>query len=129
MVGSVFMKRQTQSFYELAVRRAVERVVSELDQALDLHALAKGAALSPFHFHRVFRGMLGETPLELQRRLRLERAACSLVNEDVSVTTVAFAAGYETHESFTRAFRAHYACSPSEFRQRALHVEIGRAHV
>jgi AraC family transcriptional regulator len=93
------------------------QVVAELDRALDLQALARSAALSPFHFHRVFRGAIGETPLELHRRLRMERAAWSLVQEDVPVTAIAFAAGYETHESFTRAFRIYYQCSPSEFRQ------------
>jgi AraC family transcriptional regulator len=111
------MKPETRSFYELAVQRAVERVVTALDGALDLQALARTAALSPFHFHRIFRGMVGETPLELHRRLRLERAAWQLLHDDLPVTTVAFAAGYETHESFTRAFRLHYDCSPSEFRQ------------
>jgi AraC family transcriptional regulator len=79
--------------------------------------LARTAALSPFHFHRIFRGMLGETPLELHRRLRMERAAFNLLERDMSVTDIAFGAGYETHESFTRAFRIHYDCSPSEFRQ------------
>jgi AraC family transcriptional regulator len=112
------MKPETRSFYELAVQRAVDRVVSDLDGALDLQALSRSAALSPFHFHRVFRGMVGETPLELHRRLRLERAAWQLLNDDIPVTSVAFAAGYETHESFTRAFRLHYDASPSEFRQR-----------
>ncbi|MEM9487708.1 MAG: AraC family transcriptional regulator [Myxococcota bacterium] len=111
------MKPETRSFYQTAVQRAVETIVSDLDRALDLRALAREAALSPFHFHRIFKGMLGETPLELQRRLRMERASWSLLHEGSSVTAVAFAAGYETHESFTRAFRAHYACSPSEFRQ------------
>lgn len=111
------MKPETKSFYELAVVRVVERVVAGLDGALDLEALARVAALSPFHFHRVFRGMLGETPLELHRRLRMERAAWSLLRGDAPVTTIAFAAGYETHESFTRAFRALYNRSPSEFRQ------------
>lgn len=111
------MKPETRSFYELAVQRAIERVVSDLDQALDLLALARAAALSTFHFHRVFRGLVGETPLELLRRLRLERAAWELLNGGSPVTGVAFAAGYETHEAFTRAFRAHYACSPSEFRR------------
>jgi len=47
----------------------------------------------------------------------MERAAWNLLHEDTAVTTIAFAAGYETHESFTRAFRTHYDCSPSEFRQ------------
>jgi AraC family transcriptional regulator len=111
------MKPETRSFYELAVQRAVDQVVADLDRALDLQALARGAALSPFHFHRVFRGMVGETPLELHRRLRMERAACQLLHGDDPVTTLAFAAGYETHESFTRAFREHYGCSPSELRQ------------
>ncbi|BDG05019.1 AraC family transcriptional regulator [Anaeromyxobacter oryzae] len=112
------MKPETRSFYELAVQRAIERVASDLDQALDLQGLARAAALSPFHFHRVFRGLVGETPLELLRRLRLERAAWYLLHAGSSVTDVAFAAGYETHEAFTRAFRARYSCSPSEFRQR-----------
>ena len=66
------MKPATRSFYQAAVERAVHRVIRTLDGALDLASLASEAALSPFHFHRVFRGMIGETPLELHRRLRLE---------------------------------------------------------
>src|SRR5690606_37238668 len=108
------MKPMTRSFYQTCVQKAVEHVMSHLDEALDLHALARIAALSPYHFHRIFRGMLGDTPLELQRRLRLERAAWQLLHEGKSVTSVAFAAGYEAHESFSRAFRTHYGCPPSE---------------
>ena len=119
------MKQETRSFYEIAVRSALERIVRSLDDALDLGALARGAALSPLHFHRIFRGMLGETPLELQRRLRLERAALRLAQSDASVTSIAFDAGYETHESFTRAFRGAYSLSPSEFRTRASQAREG----
>ena len=111
------MKKETQSFYEAAVELTVVRITQTLDQALDLAALARNAALSPFHFHRVFRGMLAETPLEMHRRLRLERAAGQLLGKDVPVTTIAFDAGYETHEAFTRAFRQAYGTSPSAFRQ------------
>ncbi|EYF03811.1 AraC family transcriptional regulator [Chondromyces apiculatus] len=113
------MKRETRSFYEMAVRGAVERIFDQLDDALDLTALARTAALSPLHFHRIFRGMLGETPLELHRRLRMERAAHQLATGDAPVTRVAFDAGYETHESFTRAFGDHYGVSPSAFRLKA----------
>ncbi len=111
------MKPETRSFYELAVQRAVRYLVVNLDEALDLERLAREAALSPFHFHRIFRGMVGETPLELHRRLRLERAAFCLIEKDTPVTTIAFEAGYDTHEAFTRAFTARYARPPSEFRQ------------
>lgn len=111
------MKTDTRTFYEAAVERAALRITGGLDEALDLEALAKEAALSPFHFHRVFRGMLGETPLEMHRRLRLERAAHRLLKSDASVTTIAFDAGYETHEAFTRTFRRAYGASPTGFRQ------------
>ncbi|MEO8551435.1 MAG: helix-turn-helix domain-containing protein, partial [Kofleriaceae bacterium] len=121
------MKRETRSFYEDAVRRALARITNGLDEALELDALARAAALSPLHFHHVFRGMVGETPLELHRRLRLERAAAQLASTDAAVTTVAFDAGYETHESFTRAFRRAYAMAPSEFRTRANEARAGCA--
>jgi AraC family transcriptional regulator len=111
------VKHETKSFYERAVQTAVARVVANLDQALDLERLARAAALSPLHFHRIFRGMLGETPLELHRRLRMERAAKHLLELDTPVTTIAFSAGYDSHEAFTRAFRGFYGRSPSEFRQ------------
>ena len=112
------MKESTRHFYQEAVRAALERVAGNLDLALDLTELAEIANLSPLHFHRVFRGMLGETPLELHRRLRLERAALQLANSETAVTVIAFDAGYETHESFTRAFQAAYSIAPTQFRKR-----------
>jgi AraC family transcriptional regulator len=103
----------------MVVRKTVARIVHGLDEALDLAELARTAALSPLHFHRIFRGMVGETPLELHRRLRLERSAWRLSTGSASVTSIAFEAGYETHESFTRSFREAYSASPTEFRSRA----------
>jgi AraC family transcriptional regulator len=112
------MKPDTRSFYEAMVQGAIEQIAGHLDEAIDLEALARHAGLSPFHFHRIFRGMTGETPLELARRLRLERAAWQLSRSEAPVTDVAFGAGYETHEAFTRAFRACFSTSPSGFREK-----------
>src|SRR5689334_16239341 len=124
-IDSAAMKPTTHSFYTDAVRRVIEHVVAHLGEALALETLAAQACLSPFHFHRVFRGMVGETPLELVRRLRLERAAWRLLHSDAPVTAIAFDAGYETHEAFTRAFRASYADSPSGFRRRTkMRIEL-----
>jgi AraC family transcriptional regulator len=111
------VKPDTRSFYTQAVQQVIDRITANLDEALDLASLASSACLSPFHFHRVFRGMVGETTVELIRRLRLERAAWRLAHTEQSVTEIAFGAGYETHEAFTRAFRAAYATPPSGFRQ------------
>jgi AraC family transcriptional regulator len=121
------VKAETRSFYETAVERTVAHIERTLDEALDLAAIARAAALSPFHFHRVFRGMLGETPLEMHRRLRLERAAKRIVETEVGITTIAFDAGYETHEAFTRAFHQAYGTSPSAFRQDAALVRADRS--
>lgn len=117
------VKKETRSFYESAVERTVARITGTLDQALDLTALAREAALSPFHFHRVFRGLVGETPLEMYRRLRLERAASRLLGSAAGVTEIALDAGYETHEAFTRAFRQAFGMSPSGFRRRSAEAE------
>jgi AraC family transcriptional regulator len=114
------MKPDTRSFYVQAVRRALTHIAAHLDEALDLESLARGACLSPFHFHRVFGGMVGETPMELVRRLRMERAAWRLAHTTASVADIAFGAGYETHEAFTRAFRGCYNVPPSEFRRQQL---------
>lgn len=112
------MRSSTRGYYEVSVRRAIEHIAEHLGEATDLEELARGACLSPFHFHRIFKGMAGETPVELARRLRLERAALALASTKAPVTMIAFEAGYETHEAFTRAFRAAYADSPTGFRAR-----------
>ena len=124
------MKQDTLDFYRRAVLSAAKRVASDLDSALDLDEIARFAAMSPFHFHRVFRGMVGETPLALHRRLRLERAAWMLVETDRRVIDIAFDAGYETHESFTRAFKASFGASPTTYRKLyRTRSQAGRYHL
>ena len=110
------MRTATRTYYQMAVIDAVSAIVSELDVALDLSSLARGASTSPFHFHRIFRGMVGETPLGMRRRILMERAAWQLANTDSAVVEIAIGAGFETHESFTRAFRAAFSTTPSGFR-------------
>jgi AraC family transcriptional regulator len=114
----VWMKPDTQHHYRELVLRAVAHIQATLDETLDGSALGKRARLAPLHFHRIFLGLVGETPLEMHRRLRLERAAWALVQTERPVTRLAFEAGYETHESFTRAFAAAFGASPTEFRAR-----------
>ncbi|MBU0638126.1 MAG: AraC family transcriptional regulator [Planctomycetes bacterium] len=111
------MKTNTQRDYEERILKILVHIQSHLDEALDLVQLADLAHFSPFHFHRVFRGMVGEAVMEHVRRLRLERAAHQLKSGTQPVTQIAFGAGYETHEAFTRAFRALFAEPPSRFRE------------
>lgn len=92
-------------------------IQSHLDQDLSLDLLADEVQLSKYHFHQLFRTVTGETPKSYVDRLRLERAALQLRIRRASVLEIALECGYRTHETFSRAFRARFAVSPSEYRQ------------
>src|SRR5947208_7373309 len=106
----------TQQTYRQRILRVQLHIQEHLDEDLSLEKLARLAHFSPFHFHRIFKALVGESVHEHVRRLRLEAAAMLLKTTDRSVTHVAFDAGYETHEAFTRAFRQLFGVSPSQFR-------------
>jgi AraC family transcriptional regulator len=119
------MRSSTRQSYIECVTAAVEALAINLDAPPALTDLAAEACLSPFHFHRIFRGMVGESPGEFVRRLRLERAAYRLMASPDPITEIAFEAGYQAHEAFTRAFRAAYNRSPRECRHgRHLQIEL-----
>lgn len=102
-------------------RARIERVYAALhaDPAGEhsLDALADLAALSRFHFHRVFRSVTGETLAEAIRRVRLHGAARALVRGEAPVAAVGRAQGYTSAAAFSRAFRARYGMGPAEFRR------------
>jgi len=97
--------------------RVLDHVHARLDEELAPEELANVAGFSLHHFHRVFRGMMGESVMGYVRRLRLERAAFRLKHAGGEVTPLAFAHGYDSHEAFTRAFRAHFGVPPSAYRE------------
>lgn len=111
------MRSSTLADYQERLARVLEHIEANLDAPLAVDELARIATFSPFHFHRVFRGMVGETVKGYVKRVRLERAAFALNYTQRAVTDVAFDAGYASHEAFTRAFRAQFGCAPREFRK------------
>jgi AraC family transcriptional regulator len=111
------MKPGTVDSYRERIQQVLAHIQHNLDGPLPLDELAGVAHFSPFHFHRVFRGMVGEAVGEHVRRLRLERAARRLQRSERAIIEVALEAGYETHESFTRAFADAFGMPPSEFRR------------
>ncbi|WP_260922382.1 GyrI-like domain-containing protein [Novosphingobium sp. 9] len=96
----------------------IARIEAEEGRPADLEALAEVAGFSRYHFHRQFRGLAGLTAHDFAQGLRLHRAAHRLgFHSQTGVTDLAFDAGYETLEAFTRAFRRQFASSPSAFRR------------
>lgn len=111
------MENRTRRSYQEGILRSLVQIQHHLDDELPLTELATVAHFSPWHFHRIFRGMVGESVKEHIRRLRLERAAHRLRYSGQKVVTIALDAGFETHESFTRAFRTMFGVAPSRFRR------------
>ncbi len=102
--------------YNQRVLRVLLFIQQHLDEAMSVDSLAEIANISPYHFHRLFSGMVGEPLLVHVRRLRIERAALHLKSTERGISQIAFDAGYETHEAFTRAFKSFFKVSPSKYR-------------
>jgi AraC family transcriptional regulator len=120
-------ERTTRSDYAIRLERVFTWLVDHLDETLDLCRLADVACMSPYHFHRIYHAMQGETAAETVRRLRLHRAAVELIAGELPVSRIARRAGYAaTRPSPERsrrpmAFR-RYATAPRSFPCR-LHTE------
>ncbi|MEM8571290.1 MAG: AraC family transcriptional regulator [Pseudomonadota bacterium] len=107
-----------QGSYEARLLRVLDYIFENPAGDLSLDALADVAAMSRFHWHRVYHGMTGETCAQAVRRIRMNRAAAWLVQSDLSIETIATRVGVPNAKSFARIFRETYAVTPSEFRKR-----------
>jgi AraC family transcriptional regulator len=111
------MKQRTVESYQQRLQQVLRAMEARLDEPYSLNELATLAGFSPFHFHRIFRGMVGESVKQYERRLRLERAARQLKANNRTVLEIALDAGYESHEAFTRAFAEMFDTPPSGYRK------------
>ena len=112
--------------YQQRIGLVLRHIEQHLDDRPNLEELARIACFSPYHFHRIFSSMVGESVAAYVRRLLLERAAMQLGHSPESVTQIALGAGYDSVDAFTRAFRAHMGMLPSEYRRRKGHLEVAR---
>ena len=105
------------------IERARRMIQSQFSDELTLDALAREAGMSPFHFARLFRDLVGTPPHRYLRNLRLERAH-SMLRDGASVTATCYDVGFSNLSHFIRSFRRQFGCAPSEERKK---VQAGRA--
>lgn len=106
--------------YTARINRVTDHIERHLDRELTLEELAGVAHFSPFHFHRIFSAMTGETLGRFILRLRLEKAAALLIyNRSTPVTVIALDCGFSSPATFARAFRKQFGASASEWRSRS----------
>lgn len=103
------------------VNRAIDFILGNLDQSLKLEVVANAAGFSPFHFHRIFRSLVGESLAEFVKRVRLERSLALMSQKNwraqshSSLTKIAFACGFSSSADFSRCFKQRYGVPPSQF--------------
>jgi len=110
------MKNITYNDYVQRINKVVAYINNHLDETLDLKTLANEAALSDFHFHRIFKALKGEAIGGYITRLRLEATARLLRYTALTIEEIAFNIGYETPASLSKAFKKQYGISPTEYR-------------
>ncbi|WP_337099714.1 AraC family transcriptional regulator [Paenibacillus sp. YIM B09110] len=101
----------------LRMKDALDLIEERMDDRLDIEEIAKEAFVSPFHFQRMFHILTGMTVAEYTRKRRLTLAAQELAMSSAKVIDVALKYGYDSPESFAKAFRKIHGLTPSEARK------------
>jgi AraC family transcriptional regulator len=120
-------KHETQASYQARLDRVVDHIYAHLDEDIRPERLAEVACLSPYHWHRIYVAMRGETISATIRRLRLLRAADRLANSDLPMGMIAERAGYSGADAFARAFRDAYGQTPADYRATGSHAAFKAA--
>ena len=104
--------------------KAIETIEARLDEPLGIDEAADAAGLSRYHLCRYFRAMTGESIMGYIRARRLSLAVSRLLTTDVPLIEIAFDAGFESQEAFTRAFKKRFGATPGAVRRRTAEVDI-----
>ena len=102
------------------IARVIDYVEAHLEEPIDLADLAGVAAISVFHFSRVFRAATGQTPHRYVQARRVERAKAMLTDPALPLAQAAFACGFASQSHFGQVFRAHTGMTPGEWRAGAM---------
>jgi len=110
--------------YEKRFGLVTRYIYDHLDEKLDLNKLADIACLSPYHWHRIYHAVYGETIATTVKRLRLHQAAGYLANTSMTIPEIASKTGYENLQSFTRIFKSVYDMPPAQYRKQGSHTHF-----
>lgn len=98
-------------------QESIDFIERNLTDELDIEVIAAKAALSPFYYQRIFGALCGVTVGEYIRARRMTLAAQELSRKDMKVIDVAVKYGYDSPDSFTKAFQKFHGITPSQARE------------
>ena len=112
------LKPVLQQDYEIRINKVFEFIDQNLNEELSLEIVAGIAYFSPFHFHRVFKYITGETLNGYINRRKIEKATSILIHKkELGINELGTRYGFNSNSSFTRTFRKFYGISPTLFRE------------
>ncbi len=115
--------------HKLQIKKSMDYIEKHLCENIKLDEIAKQSHFSQFHFHRLFRKVVGTSVMKYVRKRRLSEAAIELVETDEKITSIAFKYQFSAEESFSRAFKRFYGTSPRDYRNNSRKIsscaEIG----
>lgn len=106
--------------YKKRIVKTIQYIDANLDADLSLEKIAEISAYSPFHFHRIFKLITGETLQNYIIRKKIEKSAFLLVvKKDLEIKEIYLDMGFSNHSVFSKTFKKYYGLPPSEFRKTA----------
>lgn len=114
----------THQEYYKSVNRAVDFINEHLAETINLSDLANIANSSEFHFHRIFKAIMNESPGDYIQRLRLEKASFKLQTTRLSLSEIAEQTGYQSPYSLSKAFKKRFGITPSAYRVRPMELNV-----
>jgi AraC-like DNA-binding protein len=121
-IGRAWMSNQpvvVQERHRLLVFNVMDYIEEHLNEKLTLHKVAELVSYSPFHFHRLFKGVTGENLNDYVKRTRLERALTKILFHDQSLSEIAIDCGFSSIGDFSRSFKSFFGRNASEFREQS----------
>ena len=97
--------------------KSIEYIEQHLYDKISVHQIAAASHYSTYHYSRVFKALVGDTPKEYLRKRRLTMAAKRLLTEEVGILDLAMDCQFDSQEAFTRAFKALFNMTPAQYRK------------
>ena len=97
--------------------KSIDFIEQHLSDKISVHDIAAASHYSTYHFSRIFRALVGDTPKEYLRKRRLTLAAKRLLTEDIGILEIAVECQFDSQEAFTRAFKALFNMTPAQYRK------------
>ncbi len=108
---------KSSEIYKSRINKAIDYVNNNLSKPISLDELAAVAFFSPFHFHRIFVAITGETVNNFTNRIRSEKAARLLRFSERPISEIAFNCGFSSTSTLSRLFKQYFEISPSDYRK------------